>query len=86
MKEVNKRGDRRGIGSAGKGSQQWKWDVYRHGKFEASFKNLTAAGEYIGKSAHYVWQMAHGKTGKPKYYKNTPHIDNNGFEVRKSKR
>lgn len=84
MKELNKHGDRRGIGTVGKGPQTYRWDVYRHGKYEASFKNAEVTGEYIGKSAPYVWQMAHGKTGKPKYYKNTPHIDSNGYEVRKS--
>ena len=84
MKELNKHGDKRGIGGVGKGPQTYKWEVYRHGEFEASYKTMWAAGAHIGKSAHYVWQMAHGKTGKPMYYKNTPHIDNNGYEVRKS--
>jgi len=83
--KLNKRGDLRGIYGEGKGREGYGWDLFKHGELVGTYKTLKEVGAAIGFSAIYVWQMVHGKTGRPKYYKHTPHTTSEGYQVRKSK-
>jgi hypothetical protein len=84
--KLNKSGDRRGChGNQRKGPKHGNsvgWIIYKHEEFHAEAATLAEAGEIIGHSAHYVWQMVNGKTGYwKKRTQHGPHTDLNGFSV-----
>lgn len=81
--KLNKRGDLRGINGTGKGPSGLGWDIFLNDEYVCSYKTLREAAQHVGHSTHYVWQMANGKTGNPKYYKYDAHKDNNGYSVKK---